>query len=118
MTDERLPLLALWHARRRELDELLSPLLVYGPLAVERVAEHLAELQQAEEAESAAYSAFLVAQELAVARQAGVPADELADLQERLRVARTHARAFVHPLVGRALEREAVVVPLRSPARS
>lgn len=117
MTDERLPMLALWHARRRELDELLSPLLVYGPLAVEKVADHLDELRLAEEAESAAYRAFLAAQDLAVAQADGTGAVELAALAEQCRAARQQARAYVHPLVGRALERQAVVLPLRSPAR-
>jgi hypothetical protein len=118
VTDERLPMLALWHARRRELDELLSPLLVYGPLAVEKVAEHLDELRLAQEAESAAYRAFLVAQDLAVARSDGTAPTELAALTEQLKAARQCARAYVHPLVGRALEGHAVVLPLRSPARS
>lgn len=118
MTDERLPLLALWHARRRELDELLAPLLVYGPLAVERVSEHLAELRLAEEAEAAAYQAFLAAQAVAVAESDGTGPAELAELADRLRSARQRARAYVHPLVGRALERQAVVLPLRSPATS
>ena len=110
-------MLALWHARRRELDELLSPLLVYGPLAVEKVAEHLDELRLAEEAEAAAYRAFLAAQDVVMAEADGTGPAELAELVEQSRAARSRARAYVHPLVGRALERQAVVLPLRSPAR-
>ena len=51
--------LALWHTRRRMVDELLVPLLEYGPVAVERVAERLAELRVLVAAEEQAFDAFV-----------------------------------------------------------
>jgi len=61
MDDPRAELraLALWHTRRRMVDELLVPLLEYGPVAVERVAERLAELRVLVAAEEQAFDAFV-----------------------------------------------------------
>lgn len=51
--------LALWHTRRRMVDELLSPLLEYGPVAVDRVGERLNELQDLVAEEAQAFDAFV-----------------------------------------------------------
>jgi hypothetical protein len=51
--------LALWHTRRRAVDELLEPLLEYGPIAVERVAERLAQVQALVGDEQRAFEAFV-----------------------------------------------------------
>ena len=53
--------LALWHTRRRMVDELLVPLLEYGPVAVDRVAERLPELRALVHAEEMAFDAFVTA---------------------------------------------------------
>ena len=60
-TDPRAELraLALWHTRRRAVDELLEPLLEYGPVAVERVADRLAEVQALVGEEKRAFDAFV-----------------------------------------------------------
>jgi hypothetical protein len=50
--------LALWHTRRRMVDELLQPLLEYGPVAVDRVAERLAEVRALVAAEHRSFEAF------------------------------------------------------------
>ena len=61
MDDPRAELraLALWHTRRRMVDELLVPLLEYGPVAVERVADRLPELRALVAAEEQAFDAFV-----------------------------------------------------------
>ena len=51
--------LALWHTRRRAVDELLEPLLEYGPVAVERVAERLAQVRALVLDEQRAFDAFV-----------------------------------------------------------
>ena len=51
--------LALWHTRRRAVDELLEPLLEYGPVAVERVAERLSQVQELVLDEQRAFEAFV-----------------------------------------------------------
>jgi hypothetical protein len=51
--------LALWHTRRRAVDDLLSPLLEYGPVAVDRVAEHLTQMQALVADEQRAFNAFV-----------------------------------------------------------
>lgn len=51
--------LALWHTRRRAVDELLAPLLEYGPVAVERVADRLAEVRSLVADEHRAFEAFV-----------------------------------------------------------
>lgn len=51
--------LALWHTRRRAVDELLEPLLEYGPVAVERVAERLPHVRALVEDEQRAFQAFV-----------------------------------------------------------
>ncbi len=53
--------LALWHTRRRMVDELLVPLLEYGPVAVDRVADRLPELRSLVHAEELAFDAFVAA---------------------------------------------------------
>ena len=60
-TDPRAELraLALWHTRRRAVDELLAPLLEYGPVAVERVAERLDAVRALVADEIAAFTAFV-----------------------------------------------------------
>jgi hypothetical protein len=50
--------LALWHTRRRMVDELLQPLLEYGPVAVDRVAERLGEVRALVAAEQRSFEAF------------------------------------------------------------
>ena len=51
--------LALWHTRRRAVDEMLEPLLEYGPVAVERVAERLPQLRSLVLDEQRAFEAFV-----------------------------------------------------------
>lgn len=51
--------LALWHTRRRMVDELLVPLLEYGPVAVDRVSDRLGEIRALVAAEEAAFDAFV-----------------------------------------------------------
>jgi hypothetical protein len=51
--------LALWHTRRRAVDELLEPLLEYGPVAVERVADRLSQVRALMEDELRAFEAFV-----------------------------------------------------------
>jgi hypothetical protein len=51
--------LALWHTRRRAVDELLGPLLEYGPVAVERVADRLAEVRSLMADEHRAFEQFV-----------------------------------------------------------
>jgi hypothetical protein len=51
--------LALWHTRRRAVDELLEPLLEYGPVAVERVAERLTQVRALVDDEQRAFEAFV-----------------------------------------------------------
>lgn len=60
-TDPRAELraLALWHTRRRSVDELLLPLLEYGPVAVDRVADRMPEMQAAMSDEQRAFDAFV-----------------------------------------------------------
>lgn len=55
---EELRALALWHARRRLVDELLDPLLEYGPAAVDRVAERLAQVRALVVSEQQAFESF------------------------------------------------------------
>lgn len=59
-TDPRAELraLALWHTRRRMVDELLLPLLEYGPVAVDRVGERLGEIRELMAAEQRSFEAF------------------------------------------------------------
>ena len=51
--------LALWHTRRRAVDELLDPLLEYGPVAVDRVSERLAQVRALMSDEQRAFEAFV-----------------------------------------------------------
>ncbi|MCW2572569.1 MAG: hypothetical protein JWO88_2627 [Frankiales bacterium] len=51
--------LALWHTRRRAVDDLLLPLLEYGPVAVDRVAEHLTQMRALVADEQRAFNAFV-----------------------------------------------------------
>ncbi|MBK5307722.1 MAG: hypothetical protein JJD92_13635 [Frankiaceae bacterium] len=60
-TDPRAELraLALWHTRRRAVDELLEPLLEYGPVAVERVSDRLFQVRSLVIEEQNAFQAFV-----------------------------------------------------------
>lgn len=51
--------LALWHTRRRAVDELLDPLLEYGPVAVDRVADRLNQVRDLVADEQSAFEAFV-----------------------------------------------------------
>lgn len=51
--------LALWHSRRRAVDELLAPLLEYGPVAVDRVAGRLPDVRGLMADEAMAFEAFV-----------------------------------------------------------
>lgn len=51
--------LALWHTRRRAVDEVLEPLLQYGPVAVERVVDRLSQVRELVEDEQRAFQAFV-----------------------------------------------------------
>lgn len=87
--DQRLRLLAHWHARRRQVDELMTPLLACGPAAVQRVYARLPELTQAMSAEREAFEAFATATGPGSAQRSGdqrgcsVPVDELARARRR-----------------------------------
>lgn len=50
--------LARWHTSRRAVDDLLTPLLEYGPIAVDRVSDQLSQVQQLLREEHAAFAAF------------------------------------------------------------
>ena len=50
--------LAVWLARRREVDEVLEALTQYGPTANDRVARHLAALEVMLDAEREAYRRY------------------------------------------------------------
>ncbi len=98
--DDRLRLLARWHARRRDLDTLLLPLLAHGPAAVDRVTGRLSVLRQAREAERLAFEAFAAVTALAEAESragASLPVDELARARQRAEHARAASRDAVHP---------------------
>jgi hypothetical protein len=104
--EDRLRLLAHWHARRREVDELLEPLLAHGPAAVDRVSARLVDLAQALEAERAAFEAF-AAEAALVAVDEGRgqgPVDEVAIARRRADLARAAMTASVHPSVTDVLE--------------
>jgi hypothetical protein len=92
--DDRLRLLARWQARRREVDELLAPLLAHGPAAVDRVGHRLADVQLAMAAEQDAYAAFCaeVGSDHAITLDSS-PVDELA--QARRRALRVRHAALV-----------------------
>jgi hypothetical protein len=49
----------LWHTRRRAVDELLAPLLEYGPVAVDRVADRLGDIRLIVDDERRAFDAFV-----------------------------------------------------------
>jgi hypothetical protein len=51
--------LALWHTRRRAVDEVLAPLLEYGPVAVDRVVDRLDEVRGLVADEIRAFQAFV-----------------------------------------------------------
>lgn len=55
---EQLLALARWHTSRRAVDELVAPMLEIGPVAVDRVSDQLAALQQLLRDEQAAFDAF------------------------------------------------------------
>ena len=50
--------LAVWLARRREVDEMMAVLTQYGPTASERVASHLRALEVLLEAEQEAFARY------------------------------------------------------------
>ena len=95
MDDLRSDLLNLWQLRRRQLDDLLEPLLAH-PSAATSVAENLSDVVAAADNERAAFEAFLAAHEVldgaddllaGESGQAGEFDDDLAEA--RLRVSRT-----------------------------
>lgn len=51
--------LASWHSRRRVVDEFLAPLLEYGPVAVDRVADRLTDVRGLVDDERGAFEAFV-----------------------------------------------------------
>ena len=102
--EDRLRLLAHWHARRREVDELLEPLLAHGPAAVDRVYARLDELTQALDAERLAFAAFASAAELFAESAPGRPVDELAAARSRAERARLAMAGSVHPSVADVLQ--------------
>src|SRR5215217_7618831 len=56
---DELRALALWHTSRRAVDELLEPLLEYGPVAVDRVADRLSQVRALVAEEQRAFDAFV-----------------------------------------------------------
>jgi hypothetical protein len=102
--DERLRLLALWHSRRRELDDLVEPLLLHGPAAVGRVDGRIGEITVAVRSEMAAFEALCEA--LALHRAApDVADDDLGLLRQRADRARSLARQRLQPGLLSDLER-------------
>ncbi len=102
--DDRLRLLAHWHARRREVDDLLDPLLQHGPAAVERVSARLDDVSEALAAERLAFEAFAAAAELAqvalprpVGALEALPVDEVAQARARAQATRDAVRGHPHP---------------------
>ena len=81
--DDRLRLLAHWHARRREVDELLAPLLAHGPAAVDRVTARLQDLTEAMDAEGVAFAAFAAAAPAPDEVDLRPPVDEVALARQR-----------------------------------
>lgn len=53
---EQLRRLAVWLARRRDVDEAVGQLTRYGPAAIEQVASHLVPLRHLLELETAAFA--------------------------------------------------------------
>lgn len=51
--------LARWHASRRAVEQVVEPLLAYGPMATERVSERLGELRAMLAEEQAAFDTFV-----------------------------------------------------------
>ncbi len=51
--------LARWHTSRRAVDELVEPMLEYGPIAVDRVIDRLPDVQELVREEEAAFAAFV-----------------------------------------------------------
>ena len=119
--EDRLRLLAHWHACRREVDELVQPLLTHGPAAVDRVSARLADVQGGLDAERLAWEAFSCSAALAHRSDLGAgtgatddpgrtgvpadgdPVDELARARSRAEQARSAHRPAVHPSVADAL---------------
>lgn len=98
-------LLAHWHARRREVDEQLEPLLAHGPAAVDRVSSRLGELTRALDAERDAFEAFSSACDLVAVDdiEHTHPVDEIAAARARAVRARAALTASVHPSVADVL---------------
>ena len=110
MQDERLRLLALWHGLRRDVEALLEPLLAHGPVAVSRVAGHLAEVELTVAREQAAFQAFRTA----CAAQAPVGPVELDRPHDDL----ARGRALVAPPAGWTADREHDATVIQLPERS
>ena len=72
---EELRRLALWLARRREVDEAVAHLTAYGPAASERVHSHLDALKQLLAAEQEAFRAL----DLAAPRVSQLPLPTVVD---------------------------------------
>ena len=51
--------LARWHTSRRAVDELVEPMLEYGPIAVDRVTDRLPHVQELVREEEAAFASFV-----------------------------------------------------------
>lgn len=111
--EDRLRHLAHWHARRREVDELLEPLLAHGPAAVDRVSARLTELTSALDAERAAWDAFSAACDLVAVDDVEHthPVDEVTAARIRAERARATMTANVHPSVSDVLQH----IDLRGP---
>lgn len=105
MDDLRSDLLKAWQLRRRQLDELLEPLLVEGPFAAAAIALHLPEVVAAADDERAAFEAFLAAHDLgahdpadrAVAEADPLEDDELSEARQRISRAADLSRRQGHP---------------------
>ena len=91
MDDLRSDLLTLWQLRRRELDDLLAPLIGVGALAATQIVANLSAVIAAADNERAAFEAFLAAHELVVDEHSG-DGDELAAFEAIDPVDLTEAR--------------------------
>ena len=115
MDDLRSDLLTLWQLRRRELDDLLAPLIGVGALAATQIVANLSAVIAAADNERAAFEAFLAAHELVVEEDPGdedglaaveaLETDDLTEARQRTAGSTEAARRQGHPsLAGATLE--------------
>ena len=113
MDDLRSDLLTLWQLRRRELDDMLAPLVKVGALAATQIVANLSAVIAAADNERAAFEAFLAAHELVADEDPGgedglaaveaMDGDELTEARQRSAGAADAARRQGHPSLAGAI---------------